>query len=381
MRIAMYGGALRHWGLLYPQALDEHYPSPGGTETAMMNVARALARRGHQVSVFAECEPGTYEGVDYLKADTALWLLSMVQWDVLVSWQDTAIFLNPVKAKLKVLMSESTLLGVAQTDYAIDRYFGISRFSAKVLLDGDPYARPEKMWITRNGVDVKRFEDAEKRRDEAGVTRNPHRMVWASSPDRGLHHLLDIFPLVKKEVPDAELAICYTFDKTLADYTKGQPGSIFHQQLAQAAKLKELEGVTFYEHLTQPALADLMVQSGVLVYPCDPVRDTETYCNVVNEALAAGMQVVMSNADCLPENFADWATQLYLPVDAELWAETLVSMLSGGEPPVRKEEVRRITSYDSVAEDWERFFNAYFSGKELVTDRSLAATRERLTAK
>lgn len=384
MRIAMFGGSLRHWGMLYPNALTDDVPSPGGTELAMMQVSRSLARRGHHVTVFAECEPGIYEGVEYLKADIAIYLMSQLQYDVVVSWQDSTLFVHPIKARLKVLMNQSAHLGLGQAAPFVDRYFGISRFSAKLLLDSDPYADPSKMWITRNGVDPKKFEEAEQRAQAQGIERNNHRLLWASSPDRGLHHLLPIFRLVRERIPDAELVIAYDFDKTLADYNVGQPGSAFTRFLEEAAELKKEPGVTFLQHVSQPVLADLMVTSGVLVYPCDPIRPTETYCNVVSEALAAGMDVVISEVDCLKENYAGWATTMPMPVDShyEAWAATLALLMlnedAGDEAPRHNiaQDVRRICAYDEVATDWEAFFEDFLAGRETTSDRSLSATRE-----
>ena len=39
--------------------------------------------------------------------------------------------------------------------------------------------------------------------------RNLHRVIYTSSYDRGLEHLLKMWPDVKKSVPDAELHIFY----------------------------------------------------------------------------------------------------------------------------------------------------------------------------
>jgi FkbM family methyltransferase len=50
--------------------------------------------------------------------------------------------------------------------------------------------------------------------------RNPKRIVYGSSYDRGLEHLLKMWPDIRKEVPDAELRIFYgwvMFDKVAAN--------------------------------------------------------------------------------------------------------------------------------------------------------------------
>jgi hypothetical protein len=44
----------------------------------------------------------------------------------------------------------------------------------------------------------------------------PFKMLYASSPDRGLEHLLRMWPQIKEKIPGAELHFCYgwnMFDK------------------------------------------------------------------------------------------------------------------------------------------------------------------------
>ena len=39
-----------------------------------------------------------------------------------------------------------------------------------------------------------------------------NRFIWCSSPDRGLEELLNLWPILKKELPDAELKIYYGWE-------------------------------------------------------------------------------------------------------------------------------------------------------------------------
>jgi hypothetical protein len=62
--------------------------------------------------------------------------------------------------------------------------------------------------VTRNGIDVSRFENE--------VPKVGNRLIYASSPERGLERLLDLFPLIRAAVPDAELHVYHGFKTWMA---------------------------------------------------------------------------------------------------------------------------------------------------------------------
>lgn len=383
MRIALYGAAMRQWGRINPKCLFEDYPSPAGSELAMLGIAKALADRGHQVKVFCDCEPGLYNGVEYYRPELALPILSSTPHDVIVSWADASLFLYPVQADLKVLMVQSSRMGLGQAAEKVDRYFAISRTSAQMLLDSEPYADPAKMWVTRNGVFLERFNWEY----GAGTWRplprtvvggyNPKHLVWASSPDRGLHHLTDIFKLVKQKVPDAKLTVAYDFDRAYASYQQTSQGSTFIRFLEKAKQLKDMDGVEVVQHLSQPKLAELFLSAGILAYPCDPVHPTETYCVAVNEALAAGLPVLVSDADCLPENYSEAAYIARRPINPLGWADTITMLMTHPEEYAKKSAdslaLAAHTDVSDIAAEWEVFFTEFLQGKETTPDRSLAS--------
>ena len=48
--------------------------------------------------------------------------------------------------------------------------------------------------------------------------RNSHLMIYGSSYDRGLEHLLRMWPDIRKEVPDAQLRIFYGWNLFVTGY-------------------------------------------------------------------------------------------------------------------------------------------------------------------
>lgn len=127
------------------------------------------------------------------------------------------------------------------------------------------------------------------------------RVLYTSSPDRGLDLVLELWPEVRYQVPEATLGYCY-------------PGYFEHAArtipaLAEFAEriraLSRHDSVTPLGPLSQPQLAQLMLSSRVWVHPswCTPVGDRfyETSCIGAMEAQAAGLHIVASNWGALHE--------------------------------------------------------------------------------
>ncbi len=123
--------------------------------------------------------------------------------------------------------------------------------------------------------------------------RNPHRAVYSSSPDRGLQTALELWPLVRAEVPDAELHVFYGFQGLRA----------IQPSLADAleAKAKATEGVVLHGRIPPRELAHEFLRSGVWFYP---TWFSETSCLTAMQAQAAGLYGVTSPIAALKETAA-----------------------------------------------------------------------------
>jgi glycosyltransferase involved in cell wall biosynthesis len=129
------------------------------------------------------------------------------------------------------------------------------------------------------------------------------RAIYSSSPDRGGDIVLEVWPEVRKHVPDAELVLTYSrwFDRCAEMFQAS------HDQLERIRALLEQPGVSRIEGgLGQGSLARLMKTSLVWVHPSyftpGRMRFDETSCISCMEAQAAGLVVVASNWGALTEN-------------------------------------------------------------------------------
>lgn len=122
-----------------------------------------------------------------------------------------------------------------------------------------------------------------------------HTLFWGSSYDRGLQHLLGMWPKIKEAYPDAELNICYGWDTFLSFY-KDNP-----ERMQWKNKLDEMmaqPGITHHGRLSKKELKELRKQCGIWAYP---THFTEINCMTALEAQSDGCVPVVMNLAALEE--------------------------------------------------------------------------------
>ena len=264
----------------------------GGSETAAVHVARALARTGRAVAVCGNVVPVTDAGVEYRDAaefDPAEWR------GALLSLRCPEVFGPRCAASARVLWTQDpnggTSLGPSLAPH-IDHVLAVSEWHANRLRARHPYLA-DKVRAIRNGIDVALFEGP------AGP-RAP-RVLFTSQPERGLDVLLGLWPRVRAEVPDAELAFCHA---PVYEFIAERIERVArHRRLID--ELARQPGVTRLGALPQPDLAALMLRSRVWAHPswatADRLPFNETSCISAMEAQAAGMWPVASAWGALAE--------------------------------------------------------------------------------
>lgn len=125
--------------------------------------------------------------------------------------------------------------------------------------------------------------------------RNLKKIINTSSADRGLEHLLEMWPNIHKAVPDAELEWFYgweLFDK----FYSNNPAS-----MAWKAKMLELlsqPGIVKHGKLSQPEIEEEMKTCGIFAYP---THFGEINCMSALKAQAFGCEPVVVNYGALQE--------------------------------------------------------------------------------
>lgn len=310
----------------------------GGSETAVIEMARRLAGLGHRVRVFCSTpSDGLFDGVEYRSMAR---ITDVRGCDILIAWRDAGS-LDYVPAKSKWLWVHDTNIGAANSWnlHLADRVLALSDWHAKHLIEkaGVDW---EKVSTTRNGIDTSRFS--------ANPPRTPHRVLYTSSPDRGLEQLLDAWPQVRAGVPDAELHVFYGWDMlermALREPTSSQ--GVFFAALKTKLAALDGRGVFIHGRVDQNVLADEMLRSGVWVHPStqpDGTEFTETSCISAMESQAAGMNVVYRPVGALPETVCIGMPILDL-------ADLATYVMAAMESPAQEKSTA--FGWDGVVDQW-----------------------------
>lgn len=275
----------------------------GGSETAVVEVAKNIAGNGYRATVFAEAE-GIWDGVRYRKFNK--WNPGQTSW-MFVSWRHPEVFDLQIAANIKVLWMHDTDAGPNITPARmkqVDFIMCLSEWHRNHLLEMYPFLGKPKcgldegehihniercytqLLIVGNGIDPERFRGP-------APEREPHRFIYTSSPDRGLEQALTYWPHIREKLPEAELHIFYGWD----NYDRmGGDGAY----KAKITKLADQPGVTWHGRIGQKALAQEMRKSSVWFYP-GPHPFHETFCISALEAQAAGCVPVTRDNGALPE--------------------------------------------------------------------------------
>lgn len=271
-----------------------------GSENTAIGYATSLALLGHEVTMFCNvASDQAYKGVAF-KHDSH-WEPSQADgYDAVVAFmQADPLFQVPAKV-LRIFNMQCGDFGgqPAGWEEHVDLLCSLSHTHAREMKPTT--ALPAGKWrVMYNGVDLEAFKP---------TTKIPGRCVWASSHDRGLHHVLEIWPKVRAEFPHAELHVFYDPQGIERFAKMGQTDVPFLLEL-QRRSIYELEmmvrlkdhGVFFRGSVSREQMRDEMAKAEVLAYPSDPVRFTETFGVTVLEAMAAECVPVLCYADSFPE--------------------------------------------------------------------------------
>lgn len=342
----------------------------------MRNIADSLSERGHEVTLYSVLFKGvdkeSYPGevvvgrfpnwADRKRFGTLLGYgrylskLARTVEDVdLVLVRNVfpcghgGVMLQKLKGMPSVLMlqGENDLFNFDEAHWTVDRLRPIVIKESTQIVAQTAYQRDflEKEYgvtpvVLPNGVDVERFKPTPKdeARNRLGLDPSSKYVVSVGAflPFKGFDHLIHAFARVLERIPDSRLLL-------LGDG-------------AQRKKLRKLvrdlkmgDNVLFQGWVPYEEMPYYLSASDVFVHP----SASEGFPNVVLEAMASGMPIVMSNVVGLGDYFEDNRNCFFVPSRDEKSLEEKVLLLLRDDSLA--EEMRERNLEDVKKLDWSVF--------------------------
>ena len=345
----------------------------GGTESAIVYLAEALARLGHSIVVFNQCdEPGTWAGVEYARWETMPVRAVDDRPDVLVAVRHWELIGQARFAPLQIFWTGDAFdqpflenLADPKARREID-YFMLQSDWQATTFQAHHDLPPSTIVRTRLGAAASAVDSPVRPQTTAA---RPRRLAYASTPFRGLDLLLDLFPRIRAACPDAELDVFSSMK------VYGVTDEADEEQFGALYRKADQPGVRLIGSLPQLELAQRLQQVRVLAYPN---HYRETFCIAAIEAQAAGCAVVTSALGALPETVGDGgiciADDPQTSSYQQRFVDECVRLLNDDERWQAMSErglARAWTDYTwtAIAADWDTFCRAALTIDAQVLER------------
>lgn len=308
----------------------------GGSEEAVLHLSKRWQKAGKQVVIYNNC--GSKEFMDEFGVMwRPYWTFNpRDKYDTLILWRSPALADRRLNAT-RVLVDMHDVLDSREfttTRLAnIDVVYVKSDYHRSLF----PNVPDSKIRVLGNGIDLTQFEGQEKR--------VPQSLIYTSSADRGLEHLLDSWPKLKKDFPKATLNIYYgwgVFDSV----HKTDPVMMKWKQ-DMIKKMKHI-GITVHGRVGHKEIARRMMQSDIYAYPC---HFEEIDCISFKKAVAAGCRIVSTNYAALSQ-YEDASA-----IEKGMW-DTFEGEVAGaleGKVAKAKEDPTK-WSWNNIAKVWSQNF-------------------------
>lgn len=315
----------------------------GGSETACIEMAEWMAKlSGCPVKVFnARPDVKTVNGVQYLPVTQVNQYMAENKPYLHVAWRHN---IKLTDAPTFVWCHDLLTPGIEQNQN-YQKAICLTPFHADFMHNMQlvPY---DNIWVSRNGIRPERFEGPK-------VKKNPNKIVFPSSPDRGLDRAMLVLDEVRKEFPEIDLHVFYGIE-----HLPQWGHAALHDKLTKM--FAERPWVKYHGKTEQTVLTEHFKEAALWLHPCDFI---ETSCITAMEMIASGVYPVTRRLGGLKDTLKEaedlgLATLLdcdcVTPGEFLAYTQATLQALRGNhwERPGFKEFDPKSISWESVARSW-----------------------------
>ena len=262
----------------------------GGSEEAVINISQRFEKLGWNVKVYCVTPNNQtfhIKGVTY----TPYWeWLPLNPTDITVLWRDPSLLdIENINSKKIILDLHDTIDSRWLTPKRINNthfIFVKSKFHKSILNN-----KSHKIVIIPNGINTLPINNNNK---------NKNMIVCTSSPDRCIHALLRALPIIRKQIPNAEIHWAYGFKSGIAKGGMEADERPWVKDWVEKMKtlIEQTEGFVNIGRLTQENVNYLYNDAYVFAYA---TRFPEIDCISITKAMAAGCKPVVVPTGALCE--------------------------------------------------------------------------------
>jgi glycosyltransferase involved in cell wall biosynthesis len=305
----------------------------GGSESAVILLAKELAKKNFKVTVFNNCidkesKEGTFDNVHYID-HSILDYKNDFSFDVVISSRTVIPFLPPhlynqfeyfkpqryskikSNAKFKAMWMHDTfakgdhLLESMLVHGDMDEIFTLSDFQTAYVTNCDHGKKrnfevlKKKVFMTRNGIVLYKNEVDIKQKD-------PHLYVYNASVTKGMLPLVEnMWERIKQNIPQAKLKVIGGYYRFRENAEPDEQEKKWRELVADE-KYKKLD-VEFTGIIKQSEIADIMAKASFMLFPG---AFPETFGISTLESLAYNTPLITTRFGALEETAVEQACYL-----------------------------------------------------------------------
>lgn len=313
----------------------------GGGKTAIVKMADSLQRLGNDVKVYAYCEPGIYDGVEYCDFQR----FGKIDCDLFIAITGQKCDLSElpyknIKARLKsVWLSGAGFVNGINIPF-YDFYYANSFFLKNRAIHkwNFPY---EKVIATHQGYDPDDFLGV----NENDIKRDRFGIVFASHPSKGLSRIIEIIEKLKEDINKSFFLDIYGGYKLWND----SDDTVLHV---------EKEWADYKGMLSQPDLCKRLFNYNFMLH-LTGYEDTSSV--LIHQAKKAGIIVIASdvggNSEIIKNGYDGFIIKgNYLDGNCEEKVLKLVKRLIEDDSYteyIRNNAKKHSMTWDKAAKEWQ----------------------------
>lgn len=314
----------------------------GGGITARIRIAHALAKEGHDVTLFVNCrKDAIIQRVKYVHFSKMI----DVGGDVFIATTSggnldlSDIPIRSICSRLKVLMLHGCSLpsGISPDDF--DFFYAPSHFVMKSLVDNG--INPAKIKVFHHGIEEENFQSV------FDKPRDLHSLVYLSHPSKGLNAAMEVLKILRKD--DLRFSLhSYGGNKLWGESENPSvqlPGVIDHGLIGQKQLAKQLMTLGFSMNLQS--------------------RE-EPFGMAITDSMRAGCIVLASPVGAYPEIIKDGVNGFLIagdhedPITHTNAAQLIIQLLAD---PFRMKKISEAakkapSSWKAIANLWEKHWDS-----------------------